>query len=134
MICQSRNSAIASSIALTLFFTGIASILVSQHIATMLERPYPDWSVLQHTLVFAGVYLLLHPLIGKLLSAITSRLFAGVNGIYELKKPDAWWSTWTGEDIMVWASAWPIVAIPCILVALLAILLGLLFKSLFLWK
>lgn len=81
--------------------------------------------------VVSGViYSFIHPVIGKLAAVISEWLCDQIDRIYKIDSEGSW-GDWSLSSRLLFASVWPIV-MPCVVVvALIGIVYGLLFRSLF---
>src|SRR5687767_13437934 len=89
----------------------------------------PGLSVGTKVIGVAG-YALIHPIMGRLCSALALGMANAVDRIYGLNGKDRW-GGWGYDFKVMFAAAWPLVAPLHFAIALLAIIYGLLFKRLF---
>jgi hypothetical protein len=79
-------------------------------------------------LVFTGLYMAIHPFIGKFFLVISLALARANDRAFNLHGYSSWEKTLTRAGI-IYSSAWPVAALPYILVATISALYGSTFKS-----
>jgi hypothetical protein len=127
------KKSIVWAIIITIIFTLIFSI--SYYNNTDYIRD-PELRINPHqtrnTLIFALTYMIMHPIIGKILFAIFNILAKGIDKIYSLG-PSRKWSNIDGEPelVIILAALWPISGTIAIPVVFIGLIFGLLFKQLF---
>jgi quinol-cytochrome oxidoreductase complex cytochrome b subunit len=122
------GSEIAWSIGLTLFFGFIFSILCYAPksdlapLISSLNLP-PPWFTIP-------IYLILHPILGKVLCELVCLLCWSIDKVYNFSS-DKKWGNWFKGSKILFSSAWPITGPIGLTITLVALVYGLLFKSLF---
>ena len=79
-------------------------------------------------LVFTGLYMAIHPFIGKFFLVISLQLARANDKAFKLEGDSSWEKTLTRNGI-IYSSSWPVAAVPYIIVATISALYGSSFKS-----
>lgn len=117
-----KNESIIFSIIITIFFSVALSIALYH---------YEIVSYKKNIIIFSIFYLLIHPLLGKVLYEVVALLCRGINRVYELKENKKW-CNWKPELVLIISSLWPITFLLIMIpVTFVGVLFGWLFKNLF---
>ena len=120
---ESKNGAIAAAIGITLFCTLIFTTIFHNTVEFTQHNSFT-----MH-LLFIGIYIIVHPIIGKIIYEIFSVLCRGINVVYNLQGSSRWGVE--SNAALIFASAWPLSGPIGITVTLIGVILGFLFKKLF---
>ena len=107
--------AIASIVALPSPFTPLGQFLKALPFSIYIKVP---------------IFMLLYPVIGKLFCEAIHLICNAIDTVYEFENPNKWGS-WTKDKKIMFASWWPLAAPLSLIGTLIALLYGILFKSLF---
>ena len=127
------NKSIFWAIIITTIFTLIFSISYynnTEYIRDPELRINPHQ--IRNTLIFALIYFIMHPIIGKIFFAIFKLFARGIDKIYNLDPSRKWRNIDAEPELVIVLSAlWPIIGTIAIPVAFIGLIFGLLFKKLF---
>lgn len=128
---KDRNKAILTSTLVSLLFGFVAARILFRF--DVLDS---SWSVVIATIIFA----LVNPVIGKMFVSVGLLLCNAVDEVFQLPKIDRGyghalyghrWGGWPSNTQIVLAAVWPLTGLPIVVIALIALIFGLLFQSLF---
>lgn len=123
---KDHSGAIGGGIALSLFCTFILALLVY---GPKSPEAFTQFSFISPWLGIP-LYLILHPIIGKLFSVIVKALCQAIDIVYHFDEYQKW-GNWTTTGSILFAAAWPVTTPVGIVITGIALLYGLLFKGLF---
>ena len=118
MADEDVNEKISIAILFSICF-GILFLIILHQVTDL------SWPLL---LVFTGLYMVIHPFIGRFFLAISLTLARANDKAFNLEGDNSWRKTLTRSGIL-YSSAWPVAALPYIIVAAISALYGSTFKS-----